>query len=124
MSFQDTLASRSAAVYADFLIPHLTENTRLLDCGCGSGSITVGLAASVRRAVGLDLSAAAFKPAISHLVAKSVRNVFFVAGNGAWLPFPEESKRLANPVFRSALARATMLREEELARWGASDRAC
>lgn len=32
-------------------------------------------------------------------------------------------KRSTNPMFRSALARATMLREEEIARWGTSDRA-
>jgi hypothetical protein len=38
--------------------------------------------------------------------------------------FDEEiGKRSTNPMFRSALARATMLREEEIARWGTSDRA-
>lgn len=36
---------------------------------------------------------------------------------------PNDRKRSANPMFRSALARATMLREEEIARWEASDRA-
>lgn len=36
---------------------------------------------------------------------------------------PIPGKRSTNPMFRSALARATMLREEEIARWGTSDRA-
>jgi len=91
MSFRDALSNRSATAYADFLAPHLTENTRLLDCGCGAGSITVGLAGSVRCVVGLDLSAATLKPAVSHLAAESIRNVRFVVGNGTQLPFSEES---------------------------------
>lgn len=113
MSFQDTLANRSAAIYADFLVPHLTENTRLLDCGCGSGSITVGLAGSVRQVVGLDLNVAAFKPAMSHLVAESIRNVCFVAGNGAWLPFSGESfdAVLMHSVLEAALDPAGLVRE-------------
>jgi hypothetical protein len=34
MSFRELLASRSATLYADFVLPHLSEDTRLLDCGC------------------------------------------------------------------------------------------
>jgi hypothetical protein len=55
MSYRETLAGRSAAIYADFLVPHLTEAARLLDCGCGAGSIAIGLATHARRVVGLDL---------------------------------------------------------------------
>ena len=40
---------------------HLTGNTRLLDCGCGARTITVGLADSVRWVVGLDRNAVGFQ---------------------------------------------------------------
>jgi len=113
MSFRDALANRSAAVYADFLAPHLTESTRLLDCGCGAGSITVGLAGSVRCIVGLDLSAATLKPAVSHLAAESIRNVRFVAGNGTQLPFAGESfdAVLMHSVLEAAGDPADLVRE-------------
>jgi SAM-dependent methyltransferase len=89
MSFSTLLADRSAAVYADFLLPLVGPDTRLLDCGCGPGSIAVGLSRSVARVVALDLGAAAFRPAIAHLRSTAISNVQFVAGDGGRLPFPE-----------------------------------
>jgi ubiquinone/menaquinone biosynthesis C-methylase UbiE len=41
-------------VYADFLLPHLSEGTDLVDVGCGDGELTVDVAASVRSVVGVD----------------------------------------------------------------------
>jgi SAM-dependent methyltransferase len=48
---------RSAAVYADFLAPHLSSGTQLLDVGCGSGELSLDLAASVGRVTGVDIEA-------------------------------------------------------------------
>lgn len=36
--------SRTAAVDASFLVPHLSPGMAVLDCGCGPGLITVDLA--------------------------------------------------------------------------------
>lgn len=49
--------ARQVDAVADFLLPHLIPGMRLLDCGCGPGSITLGLAKAVLpgQVVGIDL---------------------------------------------------------------------
>ena len=51
------LQKRTAAKEAGFLLPHLSPSMRLLDCGCGPGSITAGLAEAVApgQVVGVDI---------------------------------------------------------------------
>jgi trans-aconitate methyltransferase len=38
------MRSRSAAEYADFVLPSVRDGDRVIDVGCRPGSITVGLA--------------------------------------------------------------------------------
>ena len=40
-------ATRTAEVEAAYLMPHLSEGQRLLDVGCGPGTMTVGFAKHV-----------------------------------------------------------------------------
>ena len=42
---REWMSQRSVADAAPFLLPHLRSGMRMLDCGCGPGSITIGLAA-------------------------------------------------------------------------------
>ncbi len=53
----DLMRVRTAERFAAQLLPHLRPGMRLLDCGCGPGSITVGLASVVApgEVVGVDL---------------------------------------------------------------------
>ena len=53
-------ASRSAARQAAFFLPYLLPGMSLLDCGSGSGSITVGLAQRVApgQVTGIEISEA------------------------------------------------------------------
>jgi hypothetical protein len=44
---QRRLERRTAANAAGFFLPHLRPDMRLLDCGCGIGSITIGLVEAV-----------------------------------------------------------------------------
>jgi len=45
--FESAIKARSAEVYAGFLLPHLRPDMAVLDCGCGEGTITIGLAGAV-----------------------------------------------------------------------------
>ena len=51
------LERRTVATSAGFLVPYLRSGMRLLDCGCGPGSITVGLAEVVApgETIGYDI---------------------------------------------------------------------
>lgn len=89
MSFEDLLVSRSAAVYADFLEPHITSHDLLLDVGCGSGSITIGLAAKVARVIGVDVDDAEFDDARTHARRSGIDNVEFREGSVYALAFPD-----------------------------------
>jgi len=82
---------RHAARDAAFLIPHLTPGLRLLDCGCGPGTITVGLAEAVApgQVVGVDLEPGQVALAEKTASARGLRNAHFEAASIYRLPFPD-----------------------------------
>ena len=57
---QQCLSLRTAANNPAYLLPHLTPGMRLLNIGCGPGSISVALAAAVApgECYGIDLEEA------------------------------------------------------------------
>jgi ubiquinone/menaquinone biosynthesis C-methylase UbiE len=90
---RERLARRTAEVSAAFLLPHLRPGMRILDCGCGGGTITLGLAEAVApgEAVGLDFQPAQVAGARALAAERGVANVRFVTGSVYELPFPDAS---------------------------------
>lgn len=73
--------SRSALVYADFLLPHLTSATHVVDVGCGSGELTLDLAPSVGSVTGIDAEPPAVQRAARRAHALGIENADFVVGD-------------------------------------------
>jgi ubiquinone/menaquinone biosynthesis C-methylase UbiE len=82
-------AQRTADEAAAFLLPSLRPGMRLLDVGCGPGSITRGLAERVApgRVVGLDLARETLESARREAAARGLSNVEFREGSVYELPF-------------------------------------
>lgn len=87
------LSKRSAAKEAAFFLPHLCSGMSLLDCGCGPGTITVGLAEIVAPGdvVGIDIKPSQFEVGKASALGKRVSNIRFAVGNIYELPFPDGS---------------------------------
>ena len=85
-------AKRTADTVAAFFLPLLRPGMRLLDVGCGPGSITQGLAKRVAPAqtIGIDASASVIETARS-LADASLENLAFEVGNIYEPRFPAES---------------------------------
>ena len=87
------MLARNAAAQARFLLPHLQPGMRLLDVGCGPGSITLGLAEAVApgEVVGLDIEPLQLERARALAAERGVANVRFELGDAYALPFPDAS---------------------------------
>ena len=75
---------RTAENSAAYLLPHLAAGHRILDVGCGPGTLTVDLARRVGpdgSVIGIDLSPAVVQEATAHASAEEVGNVSFRTGD-------------------------------------------
>jgi ubiquinone/menaquinone biosynthesis C-methylase UbiE len=86
------LAHRTGQVAA-FLAPHLRAGMRLLDCGCGPGSITVDLALAVApgEAIGIDLREDALAQGRALAQERRIPNATFQTASVYQLPYPDAS---------------------------------
>jgi ubiquinone/menaquinone biosynthesis C-methylase UbiE len=89
-TFGASLKVRNAADYAEFLLPHLDEDSRVLDVGCGTGNITLGLAERVGHVVGVDPSDGEFTDARRYAADNHIENVEFRVGSVYALEFPSD----------------------------------
>jgi ubiquinone/menaquinone biosynthesis C-methylase UbiE len=84
---------RTASEAAAFILDELRPGMRVLDVGCGPGSITRGLAERVApgEVVGLDMSADVLQLARGEAQARGIDNLRFERGSAYELPFRDES---------------------------------
>ena len=84
---------RTAANSAAYLLPHLRSGQRLLDIGCGPGTITLDLARLVApgQTVGLDREVKPLVAARAAAVEQGVHNAGFTVGDVYQLDFPDDS---------------------------------
>jgi SAM-dependent methyltransferase len=87
------MAQRSAVSHAKFLLPHLEVGMRLLDCGCGPGSISCDLAKIVGagQVEGIDLEESQVDLARDRASEQGLTNARFSVGSIYELPFPDSS---------------------------------
>ncbi|MCI0440652.1 MAG: class I SAM-dependent methyltransferase [Chloroflexi bacterium] len=87
------MGRRNASTNAAFLIPYLEVGMSLLDCGCGPGTITLGLAETVSpgEVAGIDFAENQIERARASAAEKGISNTRFEVGNVYELPFADNS---------------------------------
>ena len=87
------VAARVADRQASFFMPALRSGMSLLDCGCGPGSITLGLAKAVApgEVVGVDIGESQIEKARSSAADQRITNARFEVADLYELTFPENS---------------------------------
>jgi SAM-dependent methyltransferase len=85
------MARRTAERNAQFALPHFLRGSSLLDCGCGPGTITLGLARHVvpGHVIGIDLEASQIELAQANAREAGVSNVSFQTADVRSLPFTD-----------------------------------
>ena len=87
------LYRRRASTHGAFFLPHLKPGMRLLDCGCGPGSITVDWAMIVApgEVIGIDIDPAQLELARAHAQSAGVTNVHFEQADIRQLHYADKS---------------------------------
>jgi ubiquinone/menaquinone biosynthesis C-methylase UbiE len=85
--------ARRTGEVAAFLAPHLRPGMRLIDCGCGPGSITVDLAQAVApgETIGIDLRERALTHGRALARERGTANVTFQTASVYELPYVNDS---------------------------------
>jgi ubiquinone/menaquinone biosynthesis C-methylase UbiE len=91
--FEAAMALRTAAKEGAFFLPYLRPGMRVLDVGCGPGSITLGLAEAVApgEVVGVDFQPSQVAQAQAVSAARGLMNTRFEVADVYRLPFPDGS---------------------------------
>ena len=82
----------TAANHAGYLLPYIRPGMRVLDFGCGPGTISVGLAAAAAPGEmhGIDMEESQIELARAVAQAENQDNAFFQVGDVTSLPFEDE----------------------------------
>jgi ubiquinone/menaquinone biosynthesis C-methylase UbiE len=91
VDFDLLMRDRSAAEYADFVLPRIGVGALVLDVGSGPGSITIGLAQTAGHVTGVDLDEEEFANARVYASEHGIANVEFREGSIYELDFADAS---------------------------------
>jgi ubiquinone/menaquinone biosynthesis C-methylase UbiE len=87
------MANRSIDSHAAFFKPYLKPGIKLLDCGCGPGTITLGFAKVITpgTVTGIDIGSSQISIARENALKQAISNADFLEANSYELPFAENS---------------------------------
>lgn len=87
------MANRNIDSHAAFFEPYLRSPMKLLDCGCGPGTITLGFAKAIApgAVTGVDVSSSQISLARENALKQAIDNAEFLEGNIYNLPFSDHS---------------------------------
>lgn len=90
--FLDFFSDRHAETQAAFFINYVKSGMKILDCGCGPGSINLDFAEIVapEQAIGIDIEPAHIEKGKTLQEKWKVSNIEFQAGDINKLPFEEQ----------------------------------
>lgn len=90
---QTYVGVRRAKDWVGFFLPHLQQGFRVLDCGCGVGSITLDIAELVApgKVIGIDMDEKQLQIARTNAEKRRLTNVSFEPGNIYQLRFDTSS---------------------------------
>lgn len=85
--------THTAAKEAGFFLPYLRSGMSLLDCGCGPGTVTTGLAEAIApgQVTGIDKEVSQIEIARSHAAEKGISNLRFEVGDIYAISFSDDS---------------------------------
>lgn len=87
------LTRRTLDSHGAFFVPYLASGMHVLDCACGPGSITQGIARAVApgAVTGIDMSASQIAMATARAQGEGITNATFREASIYELPFPDAS---------------------------------
>lgn len=90
---KQVIMGRTADTHAAFLLPHLRAGMGLLDCGCGPGTITAGLAQATAPGdvIGIDLEEGQLELARENAAKLGLSNLTFESCSVYELPYQDAS---------------------------------
>jgi ubiquinone/menaquinone biosynthesis C-methylase UbiE len=89
----DFMSRRTFESHGQFFASHLCPGARVLDCGCGPGTITIGIASAVAPGlvVGVDFAESQIEKARSNAAVHGAKNASFQTASCYALPFADFS---------------------------------
>lgn len=89
----DFMSKRTIESHGEFFLPHLAPGDSVLDCGCGPGTITMGVAARVSpgEVVGVDFAESPIECAKNYARQAGIDNISFQTADCCCLPFDDNS---------------------------------